>query len=252
MSKIGVIFSAYQTKEYVKASLNGWIGLRNLMGKENVLVCAVSVRFAGFEGEDDGTREVLREALSLGLIDHLIEDPQNIPETTARGMGLTWLKAQGADIIIQWDADEVATPEELAFITFYVNDNPWADWYRISYRNLVFTTNQWLADPFTPPRIHRVRTKGLEAHSFSGDNDIQYVNLATGAFVSQETLPSQIVYESVAFPRHYTWLNDERSRQKVAYQQRRWGHCSFSWDDAQGGLIFNPAFPRPKVVREST
>lgn len=252
--RIGLIFSAYQTKEYVERALAPWVEYRlaNLFapGAHDLRICAVSVRFAGFEGEDDGTRDILRRARDDGEIDHLIESPDNIPETTARGMGLQYLREQECDISIQWDADEVATIGEIERMLEYVEREPFVTAFKFAYRNLVFTPTQWLAEPFTPMRVHRLKHGSYVADRFYDDNNVMYKGTITRDFGQDVSFPVMTVPESIFNPRHFTWLNDDRSRKKEAYQRSRGWTCSFSWDDSQGGLIFNPALPKPKVIRE--
>jgi glycosyltransferase involved in cell wall biosynthesis len=259
--KIGVIYCGYGTKDLVARSLEPWVNLRaQYMGQFDrraaIHICAVSVRFAGFEGEDDGTCNVLREYKARGDIDHLVDGPQNVPETTARGMALTYLRDTAkADIVIQWDSDEVATEEELGRMIRFAEENPFVAWFRVAYRNLVFAPNQWLAEPFTPPRIHRISMDGYRLHSFSGDNDICYGGTITRDILPQDRFPSLTIPGTIANPAHHTWLSDTpenkvRSQAKVRYQMARWNHCSFALD-SEGNLIFNPALPAPRVVREA-
>lgn len=253
--RVGLIFSAYQTKEYVERALQPWVDYRmgNLLtpGAHDLRICAVSVRFAGFEGNDDGTRDILRRARDDGEIDYLIEGPDNVPETTARGMGLQWLSNRGLDVAIQWDSDEIVTIEEIERMLAYIESEPFVAAFRFSYRNLVFTSNQWLAESFTPMRVHRFKHGSYAADRFYDDNNVMYRGTITRDFRQDISFPVMTVPETIFAPLHYTWLSDLRSKKKVAYQKSRGWSCSFDWDDSQGGLIFNPALPRPKVVRES-
>jgi hypothetical protein len=119
--------------------------------------------------------------------------------------------------------------------------------------NYIFDDKTRLAEPFTPSRIHRIKAGIYEARGFSADNDVIYSTTGDSSpgDTHQDRLPSMTIPESVASIKHLTWQRGERSRLKISYQTKRWGNvCSFSWDDAQGGLIFNPALPRPKVIRE--
>lgn len=256
MTHIGVIFCVWATKDYLAQSLAPWIELRRI-GQIKVSICAVNVLFAGFEGKDDGTRELLKGYLDRGEIDHVIDGPDNMPETTARGMALTWLKEKGCDVSWMVDSDEMYTAAQVETILTFVYANPFVAWFRLSLRNHVFDDKTYLVEPFTPPRIHRVRVDGYQAHSFSADNDIVYGGTITRDIIPQDRFPSMTVPESIAAIKHLTWLNDTpenrvRSHRKIEYQlkARGWPSCSFAWDDSKGGLIFNPALPTPRVVRE--
>jgi hypothetical protein len=251
----GIIFCGWGTLDLVQQSLAPWIELRR-QGK--AVICAVSVRFAGFEGEDDGTREYLREVRDRGDIDYLIDSPDSVPETTARGMALQYLRAQDVDAVIQFDSDEITDIQSIERMLVFTEVNSFAQWFRFSYANLVFDTKTHLAEPFTPPRFHRMKAgDGYFAHSFSGDNDICYGHHILRNLLPQDHFASQTIPWSVFKPLHYSWLSDTperaaRSRAKIRYQLegRKWPSCQFSWDDAQGGLIFNPALPKPKVIHE--
>jgi len=117
------------------------------------------------------------------------------------------------------------------------------DWFRLSLKNYVFDTSTYLADPFTPPRIHRVNIRGYRAHSFWDDNNVLYCGTITRDLKRDVDFPSLTVPKGVAWIRHDSWLNDSRSRRKIEYQVngRKWPSCSFAWDDSKGGLIWNEA-----------
>jgi hypothetical protein len=245
----GVIFCAWGTLDLVDKSLAPWIELRR-QGK--CKICAVSVRFAGFEGDDDGTREYLRGALECGDIDHLVDSPDNILETTARGMALTYLKDQGVTHVWQVDSDEWYEIDQINRIIEWVKANEFIVWHRLSLRNYVFDEKTYLADPFTPPRIHAIDSRSsCIAEQFYEDNAIMYRGTITNQLFPDKAFASDTIPESVAAIRHLSWPNSLRSKKKCEYQKARWGNaCSFIWDDSQGGLIFNPALPRPRIIHE--
>lgn len=264
--KVGVILTGYNMAEYVRPCLDAWIAARvRALGGHTFLICAVSVPFAGFPNDhEDDTVPLLRGELEDGHIDHLITEPKHIPETTARSMALTWLAAQGADVLWQVDMDEFITLDQIAYIlkTIEMPGNEWVEWYRLSYKNYIFDDKTYLVDLFQPPRIHRVKSiryPNLRAHCFIADNDIGYQdkNEPNGTIWPQSSLASGTIVpvgpnaQASAPIRHMTWQNSPRSKHKISYQldSRRWPTCSFSWDDAKG-LIFNPALPAPQVARD--
>jgi hypothetical protein len=226
--------------------------------RSSVHICAISTQFAGFEGEDDGTREFLRGALERGDIDKLVDSPDGMTEVEARGKALTWLAEQGVDFLHLVDSDELYDEESIKRIYDVVAINEWVDWFRVSLKNYVLDMKTYLAEPFCPPRIFRVRPNrysNLRPALFTADNDIGYRDkgdMDSGTVWPQTVLASQTISANWVWVPHITWQNDLRSKQKTEYQTRRWGNvCSFSWDDAQGGLIFNPVLPKPKVIHES-
>lgn len=262
---IGVIYTAYNTADLVPASLSPWVAARRAaLGGNTFKVCAVSVPFEGFDhggAAEDGTRALLGTAAYKGEIDHAIVRDKVMSEVDARGAALHWLVEQGCDVIWQWDADEVATLEDLERIAAFVKEQPYVNTFRISYRNLVFDTQHVLAEPFTPMRIHRVRLPGgYLAVGFWDDNNVYYVRpwegKVDGEVVRDVQLACLTVPATVAAPLHHSWLSNERSKRKIAYQLvgRGWPECSFRWDETTDQLAFNEAYytarglPLPTVL----
>lgn len=261
--KLGLIYTAYNTREYITRSLQPWIDFRwskklraDFLDHE-VVICAVNVAFVGFEnGPEDGTRALLEDYREHGDIDYLITGPDNILEITARGMALRYLIDKECDTIIQWDSDEIPMENQINGIIGFVQANPFVAWFRLSYRNAYQTPDQYIAEPFTPPRIHRVQVDGYRVHSFSADNDIQYGGTITRDIKHQSHFPSLTIPASVAHIKHLTWLSDSRSRAKERYQRTRWGVCSFKWSEERQTIEFDSEYyaargeSLPKVLRD--
>lgn len=243
--RIGIILTGFNMEEYVESCLSAWLEARrsNLGGHEFV-ICAVSVPFAGFPNTiEDNTTSLLFDQMSIGNIDHLVDGPRNIPETTARGMALQWLKERGVDILWQVDLDEMYTVSDINNILTFVKSNPFIAFYRVSLKNYVFDTNTYLTEPFTPARIHRVIYGNLEISGFWADNNAHYNHGGT----RDTELSCLTVPPLVAWIKHLTWQNDLRSKDKVEYQQLRWGTCSFKWDNVEG-LSFDEDYYRQRGI----
>lgn len=257
--KIGIIFTAFNVEQYVDNSLDPWLSARNgtLDGHE-FLIAAISVPFKGFNVKElDNTQIILKEYYNHQDIDYLHSEydlTRTFSETDARGLALKWLMEKKVDILIQWDGDEIASLENISKIVKCVEDNPYITMFRLSYKNLVFTENQYLEEPFTPARIHRTCVGGFVASGFWDDNNVFYTY--GDRHMRDSDMASKIIPRSIAWPRHYTWLNDFRSKQKIQYQMSRgWPSCSFRWDEKEG-LKFNEEHfrrlgqPLPKVISE--
>lgn len=246
MSVIGVIFSSLNDEANLALALSPWIEARRTgLGGHKWLICAVSVPFHGFDvGPMDMTQPRLEAHLLAGDIDHLIAGTSPMLETESRGAALVWLREQGADITWQADGDEHPTVPQIERIAAFVERNPLVVWFRLCLRNAVFNERTFLVEPFTPPRIHRVHPKvgvlSFTASCFLQDNDVGYAGGLTRDIKVQGQFASMTVPKSVAWVKHLSWIGD-RARRKVAYQQARGWQCSFAWDDAQGGLIWNGA-----------
>lgn len=255
--RIGVIFCAWQSEDLLAASLVPWVAARRArLGGHEYVICAVACPFVGFPQTPlDNTLPMLVDARDRHEIDGIVTQSEPIKETDARGRALGWLMAQGVDIIYQADADEYPTESDIARIMAFVEATPLTAWYRLSLKNLVFDEHTHLVEPFTPPRIHRARVGGYRVHSFWDDNNVTYGGVITRDLKRDVDFASMTVPKETAWVRHASWLSNERSRQKCAYQVSRGWLSSFRWDD-QRGLCFNEAFyakrglPPPEVARD--
>lgn len=257
--RVGVIFTAYNTEDYLGHSLFAWLAARRTnLGGHTFVICVVSVPFEGFDtGPMDGTQSALRVYERGGEIDHLIAHQKVMTEVAARGAALQWLVGQDVDVLWQVDSDEVFTDMDITATLRFIEQYPLITWFRTCLKNLVFDTHTYLTEPFTPPRIHRVRAGGYKAHSFYDDNNVLYGGTITRDLIQDTEFASMTVPKTVAWPRHFSWLNDSRSKRKIAYQlARQWPSCSFAWDDSRGGLIWNDAHfarlgqPIPETTHE--
>lgn len=245
--KIGIIYCCYQTEDLVSSSLSPWIAARAArLGGHEYIICGLSVPFEGFDhtgAPKDNTRALLGMAISRGEIDHAIVRDKPMKETEARGAALKWLVEQGVDYTLMIDSDEAYSEEDILGLTAYVAQNPFIWCFRLSLRNLVFTEHQYLAQPFTPMRIHRTHLPGgYVATGFWDDNNVYFRRPwegESGTTVRDAEGSCLTVPQTIAFPLHYTWLSTDRSRRKIAYQIARGWECSFRWDDATNSLTFN-------------
>ncbi len=258
--KVGCIFAAWQCVDLLPASLAPWVeAKRSRLGGHEYTICAVSVPFEGFPQEEtrDNTRYKLGALANYGEIDHVVVSDKPIKETDARGKALQWLVAQGCDTLWQVDADEVYTHEDITRILAFVAPNSLIPWFRLSLRNAVFDERTFLTEPFTPPRVHSVRVRGYEASGFWDDNNVLYRGVLTRDMKPDVDFASMTVPSTIAWPKHYSWLSNARSKAKIGYQLqgRGWPECSFRWDETKG-LQFNEAYytkrglSLPEVVRE--
>ncbi len=253
----GVIFVGYNCVDTLEQALTPWVQARSRW-KENghqIIIDAVSVPFIGFpQGLPDNTYYILRDHAIQGHIRNLYIDGGPMKETDARGLALRSLVKSNVGVLIQWDADEVATVEEIERLLDFVESQPLIDWFRLSYRNLVFNDKTWMKDPFTPPRVHRVRVGPYKASSFYEDNNVAYNGTITRDIKLDRDMSSFTIPPSIISPKHYTWLDCDRSRRKIEYQSARgWPSCSFKWDN---GLKWNASHfarlgqPIPETVSE--
>ncbi len=246
MARIGVIYTAYQAEDLIEASLMPWLKARAAkLGGHEFIICAVCAPFDGFNHSAtpiDSTRQALMAWRIVDEIDHLVSSFVPIKETEARGRALRWLVDEAkVDLLWMVDGDEFYQERDILGALAFVESNPLVDWFRLCLRNYVFDSRTYLVDPFTPPRIHRVHLGGYRAHGFWDDNNVTYGGTITRDLKRDTDFASMTVPKEAAYVRHESWLSNERSRAKIAYQTDRWPSSSFSWDDSKGGLIWNAA-----------
>ena len=237
--KIGLIYCAFNTEEYLFDSL------KPFREDPRFIISAVSVPFLEYRDQDikvDDTTEKLRKYKESGAIKYLVDSPKYIKEHEARNLALNELKKDKVDYILLCDSDEVYKKEDLDKIVDYITEDKESIWWRICLKNFVFDEETYLEEPFCPPRIFRVKTEELSHPSFFFDNDISYLNKA-GQRVSYQDLICSTIPKEVAWIDHYTWLNDLKSKRKCAYQSLHFGNniCSFKWDEEKG-LTFSEEY----------
>lgn len=254
--KVGLIYCSFGTLDLTPASLAPWLAAKaSRLGGHDYVIAAVSCPFSGFpDAKDDGAVDYLFKQVGHEKIDHLVVSDIPIPETEARGRALRWLTAQGCDLSIMVDSDEFWTADQIAKAVAFMEERPFLCWARVCLKNYVFDTKTYLVEPFAPPRIHRLSFQGaFTAAGFEQDNDLWYSRI-DGMPISQREMTSATIPKGLVWVKHLSWISNERSRKKIKYQTvgRGWGSCSFSWDDSQGGLIWNPALPVPETATDPT
>ena len=249
MLKIGLILVGHNCAEYFEECLNPWLEAKK---EFDIKICAVNCPFEGFPvDEDDGSRDKLINLHKSGAINQLIMSEGPIKETEARGAALKWLIEQGCEVSWQADFDELITIEEIRKIVKFVEKEKFTTCFRLSLKNYVFNRKTFLAEPFTPMRIHRLVTNGYKAVGFYEDNNIIYNGIITRDRKPDIHFPCLTIPHVVAFITHLSWLSNLRSKKKCEYQRNRgWQNCSFIWDEKEDTLKFNPLMPEPKVIRE--
>jgi hypothetical protein len=238
---IGVIFTAYNMADMIEKSFSPWLEAKTSnTGGHKYIICGISVPFEKFNDPAcDDTVEILQDYHKSNNLDNLITDNQPKRETEARTLALKWLISNKADIIIQVDADEFYTINEIKNIFSFVEKNPFIDSFRGSLKNYVFDESVFMLKPFNPMRIHRVTTHNRAiALEFWDDNNICY-KLPEGQTVLDTQLSVSTIPKFIAWTKHLSWLSNDRSRKKVEYQNARGWKCSFKWNYVLNKLEWN-------------
>lgn len=238
MNKFGIIFCGYNNENTVDEALSPFLD------DERFVVAAVSVPFAEYIDQsafEDSTTDKLRKYHKQGKIKHFIDSPRYIKDHEARNLAVDLLKREGVDFLFIWDADERGAKDQINEIIKFVESDEDSYWWSLSYKNYVFDDKTYLKEPFTPPRIFRMKKGGCSFPSFYWDNCVVYQH-ASGS-INYLDVPHKVVPKEVAWIPHYTWPNNELGERKVNYQKdhHNGAACSFRWDEEKG-LIFNEEY----------
>lgn len=240
-NRYGVLYCAYNTEKYIIPSLTPWV---NRKKSHDIIIAGVHGMFkeyheSGYIDHDVETLNLLKAApLDYLYIQNDYDKPEGQPfyelEHQVRNNGLAYLLANDCDYIILLDSDEIWTEVEIENLLEYIEKNKFITWFSVEYKNLTFTEETYTKG-FSPPRVFKVNsTKKLSGLYW--DNDFDYNG------ISYKQLPNKKVPLHLANPKHYTWLNDHRSLDKIRYQTIHFNNgagCSFRWDDNFGGLGWN-------------
>ena len=242
--KIGCLLCAYNMAEYVDDCLSPWIFAKDdKLGGNEFVISAVSASFAEYKDagiKEDNTKERLRWHYNQGNIDYLSDNLEWVSEKEARNAALKPLLQVGCDLIIMVDLDEVYSIQDIENIFNYVTLEKWISSFSVCLKNFVFDDKTHLLEPFCPNRIWRVNTNGYKLRECIYDNNMSYEGdvVYNAHFehrvIGEKDLPHKVIPQRVAFVKHLTWMNNEKSRLKRDYQIKRWGVCSYKWDDTNG------------------
>lgn len=237
--KIGIIYCAYNCKNYIQKSLSPIISAKN----ENLIsqICAVSIPFMEYfdiNQNNDGTTELLLDFYNQGFINNIFTQPNYIQEHKARDLCLQYLKITNCDAIWMIDGDEFYSIDDIKNIINFIEENPNYAWYSINFKNYIFDGKQWI-DGFCPPRVFKTKFNFNTIDSFFWDNDISYNQ--NNKLINYKILPSLEIPKHTAHIRHMTWLH-ENGKQKYEYQIKHFGHCGYRWNYELKELEFNKDF----------
>lgn len=241
MKRFGVIFCGYQCDNDLDRVLKPWVDLCQSL---NIIISAISCQFAeyremGQKYSNDATEQKLANYLHQGKIRYLNISAEPLKEAAARNLALEPLLMDKCDFIFLLDADEIYTEQEIKNIIEYVNrqDNELYMWFRIRFKNLFGDGKQYV-DDFCPPRIFRRETEKFILDRLIYDNDFAYkekhkVSYEIPIIVPYNAFAYKEIPKNLCNPLHESWLDGERSIQKIAYQYVRWPSCSYKHENGK-------------------
>lgn len=234
--KIGIIYCSYATEEYTKESISPWLN------DDRFEIAAISYPFIGFPKLDnENNLEILKEIQSENSNFKLFNGEEQKKEIEARQIALDYLFTKNINAIWIVDSDEFYTSDQIEECIKYVEKEKFITLFYIPFKNYFKDEEHFLKDLFIPPRIYRTNYSKYHLHQFYEDNDINYSS--DGEILNIGRIPSSKI--PLSHPvKHYSWLDNERSKLKIQYQEQRWGGnlegCSYKWGD--NGIEINEKF----------
>lgn len=251
MVKIGLLLASYNDSDFLSECLSPWFELRKNFDIK-IAICHglfKEQKELGIPDNDVKSIKLLKEYKDKGLIDFLYIDKEDnnlgasYNEAELRNIGLKFLLNQDIEWFWTIGSDEYYTKEQIMNIIQYIQADPFIFYYRIHHKNYTFSKNTYI-DGFCPPRIWRNQGR-FKIKEFYWDDDILYIDKQNNTESSYQEKASQIVPKHIACIKHYTWLSDERGKQKVEYQEKHFkggNGCSFKWDEKNNCLIWNEEY----------
>ena len=244
--RFGILCAAYSCADSLDEVMAPWFSLSK---KYDFVISVVSARFKeyedlGIEQNNGMTIKKLGEYVQDKKIQYLEVPDKSLMEHEARNLALNHISQSDCDIVWILDgSDEYYIEEQIEKIIEYINneDNQFYAWFSIPFKNYIFSGKEWV-DGFCPPRIFKHKFTVARLSSFDWDNDtvytlngVPYSPVHSYRELPHKSIPKILIGGGI---RHLTWLDNEKSHQKVIYQEKHFnGTCSYKWED--GHLRFN-------------
>lgn len=244
--KLGIVYCSYGVDDLLNQSLNPWVKAKS---RHDISIAAVSTQFKEYAEmgsfADIITRPILIGSLEEGHINYLYTGyGENLEqEHIVRDHALQYLLSANCNYILLVDGDEIYTDKEIDDLIAYIKRNPLIPWFRIEFKNLTFSESTYTTG-FRPPRVFKVNVGEYKLNRFVFDNDISYLSVVEKKEITQEQFASITVPVKICNPIHYSWISNQRSKQKIEYQRKHFKDslCSFIWNDEKDCLEFNEEY----------
>lgn len=246
--RIGLHFSGYECSEFIDKFLDPWLNYKKNNRENELIISAGHVCFKEFQEmgfpveSKDGTCEMLAQKHKNGEIDYFSFTDAPLTEAEARTEILKPLLERDISCLVISAPDEIFDVNQITAALEYTKKDPFIQWYRLEYRNLVFSDKKYVKG-FNPPRIF-FNNRGYKIVNFRADDEILYEK--DGQIIDYLQLPNKQIPFKICAPLHYSWLDNKRSYDKQKYQSIRWdppkgNGCSFKINE-NGKLDWNLDF----------
>lgn len=231
--KLGIVISNYNSVEFIDDFFKGWIAYIFTHPENQIGFSIIDTKFTdnndnnSLNYSNDGSIEKLRE-YQKSIIDYLTISDKQLTEWDARNLALKPLLEKDCDYILSTAFDEVFKSEDIEKIINYIQKDPFILTYRINYKNYVGTRITYIKG-FNPKRIWKANDKNYKILGFHYDDDMKFIHY-------EEKIDEQLPIKTIPNLEidHYCWLDGERSRKKIEYQNSRAGwQCSYKYENGK-------------------
>jgi hypothetical protein len=236
--KIAVVAVGYKCPN-LEEVLTPWLKASK---KYDLKICSVSALFKerqemGEKYDNKEMDDILMGYVGGGIEGHLATE-KPILDFESRNMALSYFKIRKYDFDYLWQLDlfdEYYTEREITETLEWVKENNLYDFYRVNFKNYFgkIEDKTYVLD-FKPVRIINNRHyNGIKRFFF--DNDVEFQDGTTTPNCAGITIPRR-----VCNPKHLSWVGDkEFLTNKIKYQKKAIGCCSYTFDEDKRGLRFD-------------
>lgn len=246
---IGLLLACYNDIEFFDDCLKPWVELKEELNIKIAISFGIFKQYKELGYIDDG-RDASEHIIHKKYEDFLYiqnnywyQKPEEFiyqTEIELRNYSLNYLLKENCDYIKLIGIDEIYTKDQIRDLVNYIKSNQSVCSFNIRMKNFVFDKNHYILD-FCPVRVYKVNYIDWKLKGFHGDDEGYYENDLEEK--SDYRRFPNIEIPNV-LPKHFTWLDDERSRGKILYQRLRWNGengCSFTYDK-NNKLCFNEEY----------
>jgi hypothetical protein len=250
--KVGLLATAFECENELDQVLQPWCEYNSIFGG-NLIKSIVSAQFKqyselGYKSSNEATIDKLNNLKWDGTIQYLSTTEELLEEWEVRNLALKPLLEEKCDLIFLLDCqDEVYNSAQIDKAIKYVQkeDNQFYSHFKIEFKNYIGDKKRYVRG-FTPNRIWRTKmANGLTLQKLHYDNNGTYLT-KDGQEVKDDFLPVKLIPFNIIAPQHFSWLSDERSKKKIAFQEKRWSYknklgngCGFKWNEQTNSVEFN-------------
>lgn len=235
--KIGIIGVGYQCEKiseklspFFSSSVQFYTWITSALFKEN--------QDLGKTYENAKMEKELVLLQESKLIDgfSIVKDP--ILDFESRNECFNNLRQHDLDLVWQLDLfDEFYTPQEVLKTIGFIKNNPYYDSYHVNFKNYIGKNADRYVLDFAPPRINWVKKNG-GLKSWYWDNFVEFNNGAKSQNLSKIIIP-----KNICNPKHLSWVGSEEFlKNKIAYQHKALGHCSYVWNEEKNDIDFDKSY----------